>query len=254
MVFFDHKYMVKVFCVPFFPYIVNCTVAMRSLQMSTDRLEISKNITLTHAIAVQMQEIRQINQQFLNLLLHPDALAANSMFGLDYGVLDGLRRLSPEQQITIISVPGLLAEFSPLPHIADIDSIADLEQPFALTNKVWQRELQGFADRLLTCIWHAARHETPINAACMGLRPATCRKLAQWSFVALSRHSRDAVASLVASHARHPTFWPDLVACAHSNDPLRKVASQLSLLQLSVARQDAPEDSESCIAARPAYQ
>ena len=222
--------------------------------MSTDRLEISKSITLTHAIAVQMQEIRQINQQFLNLLLHPDARALNSVLGLDYGVLDGLRRLSPEQQATVISVPGLLAEFSPLPLIAEMDSIADLEQPCALGNGVWQRELQGFADRLLTCIWHAARHETPINAACMGLSPTSCRKLAQWSFVTLSRHSRNAVAALVASHARHPTFWPDLVACAHSNDPLRKIASQLSLLQLSVARQDVPEDSESCMAARPAYQ
>lgn len=222
--------------------------------MSTDRLEIRKNITLTHAIAVQLQEIRQINQQFLNLLLHPDARAANSVFGLDYGVLEGLRLLSPEQQLTVISVPGLLAEFGTLPHIADIDSIADLEQPCALTNRAWQRELQGFADRLLTCIWHAARRETPINAACMGLHPATCRKLAQWSFVALSRHSRNAFATLVASHARHPTFWPDLVACARSNDPLRKTASQLSLLQLSVARQDAAEEDESCMAARPAYQ
>lgn len=222
--------------------------------MSTDRLEICESLTLTRTIVVQMQEIRQINQEFLNLLLHPEARSVNSVLGLDYGVLEGLRRLTPDQQVTVISVPGLLAEFSPLPANADLDVVADLEQPFALTSKAWQRELQGFADRLLTCIWHAARHETGINAACMGLSRSRCRRLAQWSFVTLSRHSRNAVASLVACHARHPTFWPDLIACASSSDPLRKIASQLSLLQLSVARQDAADGSELRLASRPAYK
>lgn len=215
--------------------------------MSTDRLEIHKNVTLTHTITVQMQEIRQINQQFLNLLLHPDALSLNSVLGLDYGVLEGLRRLTPDQQLTVISVPGLLAEFSPMPVVGDISAVADLERSIAWVNQAWQRELQGFADRLLTCIWHAARHETGINTACMGLTRSRCRELAQWSFVALSRHSRNAVASLVACHSRHPTFWPDLIACACSTDPLRKIASQLSLIQLSVTRQDATDNSETCL-------
>ena len=222
--------------------------------MSTDRLEICASLGLKSVIVVQMQEIKQINQQFLNLLLHPDARSLNSVLGLDYGVLDGLRRLTTEQQVTLSSVPGLLAEFSSLPAITDIDVIADLEQPFALTNKDWQRELQGFADRLLTCIWQAARHEKGINAACMGLSPARCRRLANWSFVTLSRHSRNAVAYLVACHARHPTFWPDLIACASSSDPLRKIASQLSLLQLSVVRQAAIDDSESCPANHSTYK
>ena len=222
--------------------------------MSTDRLEICKSLTLTRTIVVQMQEIREINQQFLHLLLHPDARSLNSVLGLDYGVLEGLRRLTSEQQLTVASVPGLLAEFRPLPAIADIDGVADLEQPFALTSAAWQRELQGFADRLLTCIWHAARHETGINTACMGLSTSRCRKLSQWSFVALSRYSRNAVASLVARHARHPTFWPDLIACAASSDPLRKIASQLSLLQLSVARHDTAAANEASLLRRPPYK
>jgi hypothetical protein len=234
MVNHDHKYMIKAFCVPYFPYIVIYCITLRSLQMSANHLEIPANMGSNTTIAGKMLEITQINQEFLRLLLHPDVVTLNSLLGLQSGVLEGLRRLTPEQQVTVASVPFLLAEFSPMPGMTDLDLVADQEPPFVSATESWQRELQGFTDRLLTCIWHAARRETGMAAVCLGLDVTRRCKLAQVSFISLSRDSRFATAFLHARLARHTTFWPDLIASAHSSDPLRKIVAQLSAIQLSV--------------------
>jgi hypothetical protein len=202
--------------------------------MSANHPEISANLPINSTLTGKMLEINQINQEFLRLLLHPDVAELHSLLGLHSGILDGLRSLTPEQQTTVASVPLLLGELSPLPGMVDSDFVADREAPFARTTALWQYELQGFADRLLTCIWHAARRETGMAAVCMGIDAARRSKLAQLSFISLRRHSRYATASLHARLAQHPTFWPDLIASAHGSDPLRKSVSQLSAIQLSV--------------------
>jgi hypothetical protein len=205
--------------------------------MSAKHPEISANQPINCTIAGKMIEINHINQEFLRLLLHPDVAELHSLLGLHSGILAGLRSLTPEQQTTVSSVPLLLGELSLLPGMVNSDLVADREAPFARMTALWQQELQGFTDRLLTCLWHAARRETGMAAVCMGIDAARRTKLAQLSFISLSRHSRHATASLHARLAQHPTFWPDLIASAHGSDPLRKIVSQLSVIQLSVVGQ-----------------
>lgn len=221
--------------------------------MSANHLEIPPILTRNVAIAAELLEIADINHEFLKLLLHPDAQPQNSVLGLHSGILEGLRGLSQDQLNTVSAAPLLLAHISCPPGRAISDGVADHEMLFARASACWQRELQGFVDRLLTCMWQRARRETGTATLCMGLDAQARYRLAQLSFTALSGYSRHAAASLKAHLAEHPNFWPDLIGSAHSSDPLRKVVSQLSVIQLSVVRQPGSTDENRRLAALPTW-
>jgi hypothetical protein len=203
--------------------------------MSENRPEIHEHVARNGLLAAELLEIADINREFLKLLLHTEAGGWRSVLGLEAGTVEALRRLGPEQQETVASVPLLLAEFGPLPGFTDFNSaIADGEPPFAVTSGIWRQDLQGFVDRLLVCVWQAARRETGLASLCLGIDGPLRRKLVKLSFAGLSRYSRHAATALRARFAGHSAFWPDLLASAYSNDPLRKTVSQLSAIQLSV--------------------
>lgn len=218
--------------------------------MSENHPEMPENTRRNGSYMLELREIADINREFLQLLLHADTVTRASILGLPSGIVEGLRRLSPGQQDTVASVPLLLAEFSPLPGFADSHSVADSERPFAAVGEQWRQDLQGFVDRLLVCMWQAARRETGLTTLCIGIDAPTRRKLAQLSFAGLSRYSRYAATTLRARFAGHSAFWPDLLASAHGNDPLRKTVSQLSAIQLVVGaqsdRQHRPDVKSAC--------
>jgi len=195
--------------------------------------EMSSNTELKRSINVHLHEIREMNQEFLRLLLHREAPEHDDVLGLHAGILAALRRLTADQQVAIASVPMLLAEFSPLPGKTDSACVADAETSLLAVSEGWQRELQGYSDRLLSCLWQAARRETGMAAHCLGLDDRKRFRLKQMNFSSLSHCAQHAAASLQARLAQHRDFWPDLIASACSGDTVRQTISQLSVIPLS---------------------
>ena len=201
--------------------------------MLVNHPEMSSNIELKRSISVQLHEIHEMNQEFLRLLLHRDVPEHQAVLGLHPGILGALRRLTADQQVAIASVPMLLAEFSPLPGKTDSACVADAETSLLAVSEGWQRELQGYSDRLLTCLWQAARRETEMAAHCLGLDERKRFRLKQMNFSALSHCAQHAASALQARLAKHRDFWPDLVASAGSGDTVRQTISRLSVIPLS---------------------
>lgn len=180
-------------------------------------------------------EITDINREFLHLLTHPHLNGAADHLGLDQGTLECLRGLSSEELDAIAAAPVLLMEFSPSQ--AGAADPRQLEQKVAdeAYGTVWQRELTGYANRLLTFIWQTARRDQGIGSLHLGLEPNQAQQLAQLSFARISRNGATAASYLRARLCWHPSFWSDLIRAVRSGNPEQQLASLLAVIQLSVA-------------------
>jgi hypothetical protein len=187
---------------------------------------------------VDFSPIRDINREFLRVLTRPAVQGRQHLLGLESPVLDGLCSLSTCQLDEIAAVPHLLAEFSPVPDAAAaarISAVQERSPPFESPDNGWDQEVHAFTDRLLTCLWQSARHDTLLAAFCVGPNEDIRRSMAQLSFTKISRYSDQAYRSLRARLSSHPRFWPDLIRAARSGSTAQQHASQLSIIQLSVA-------------------
>jgi hypothetical protein len=182
-------------------------------------------------------EIRDINREFLRLVTHRATDGAERVLGLDGGVLAALRQLSAEQQERIAHSPVPLVEFHPFPGLSEIRDRPATCLVEQLTDPAWQYELHGFVNRLLTCIWQTARRDRLMTSLFIGIDRDGCRVLSTMSFCRISRFAADAADALQIRLADHPSFWPDLIRLARKGNRSQQVASRLSAIQLSVARQ-----------------
>jgi hypothetical protein len=182
-------------------------------------------------------EICDINREFLRLVTHPATDGADRVLGLDGGVLDALRKLSPEQQELVACSPVPLVEFRPFPGLSEIRDRPPTCRVEQLTDPVWQYELHGFVNRLLTCIWQTARRDRLMTSLFIGIDRDSYRVLSTMSFCRISRSAKDAADALQIRFADHPCFWPDLIRLARKGTRNQQVVSRLSAIQLSVAQQ-----------------
>jgi hypothetical protein len=201
-------------------------------------------------LVIELAEIANINREFLRLLASPAVAENHSLLGLDGGVLGALRSLSPAQLDRIAAAPQLLAEFSPLPGArqtgaSDAPTPRQLAQErgavadvggSAYQDSQWEQQVQGFAQRLLVCLWQSARHSKRITALNAGLTPESLAFLAAQSFTVVSRHCAEAGFCLRARFALHPRFWPDLIRSVRIGNSEQQAASRLSLLPLSISQ------------------
>ena len=183
------------------------------------------------------EEIADINREFLRLLTHPAIRGAPGVLGLDGGVLEGLCQLNREERELVAASPLLLAEFSPFPGLAEIREAPERRLQNAALGQVWRAELQGFANRLLTCIWQTARRDRLMTALFVGIDDERCRALSALSFSRISQCSHEAADSLRVRLAEHPRFWTDLIHLIRNGNGSQQIASRMSVIQLSVAQQ-----------------
>jgi hypothetical protein len=180
-------------------------------------------------------EIMDINREFLRLLTHPQLAAPDGCLGIDKVTLDCMRRLSVTELELIAGSPVLLVEFCPLPDVQSYPRLADQKVADEGIGDMWQRELNGYANRLLIFAWHVARRDRSISSFHLGLEPAQARQLAQMSFTQISRSGEYAAAYLRARLSWHPNFWSDLVRAIRSGSPEQQTAALLAVIQLSVS-------------------
>ena len=186
------------------------------------------------------RELIDINKEFLSLITDSSVAAAPEVLGLTGQVLASLRGLTPAELNAIATAPLLLAEFTPLPGLADPAQVA--EQP-ALPAGIparWQRDAEGFANRLLACIWQAARHENLLTALCIGIEPERYRQLAALSFRTISQRSELTLRCLRVRLAAHPNFWNELISMIRHGSESQQAISRLAMIPLSVAHSGLP--------------
>jgi len=186
------------------------------------------------AISAEFAEISDINREFLRILCHPATLGLPELLGLSSPVIEVLHSLRPGQLQKISCSPLLLADFQVLPGEQAFVGVAEAGLPFAVSNVSWQQELNAFADRLLTFLWQATRRQSRVAGFSIGFDTRRADALSGLSFSRIGRSANQAAGCLQARLAKHPSFWRDLVGSAYSGEQQRQVASQLSILQLSV--------------------
>ncbi len=120
--------------------------------MSLNHPEMAVSRHSRAGIEADMSAITDINMEFIRLLVHPATREMPRVLGLDAGVVEGLRQMTPEQQRAVADSPLLLAEFTAIPDSAAPAHVADAHYPPAAVSAAWEQELNGFADRLLTCL------------------------------------------------------------------------------------------------------
>jgi hypothetical protein len=106
-----------------------------------------------------------------------------------------------------------------------------------LHGRDWQLELQGFASRLLTCVWQTARRDRLLTAFFIGVNRQLSRELSQLSFSHICKCSPEAAATLQVRLADHPRYWPDLMRFTRSGTEAQQVASRLAQIQLAIGQQ-----------------
>ncbi len=202
--------------------------------MSDNQLEMPLSGPGSHPITVEMAAISDINTAFLQILTHPGTRGLPQLLGLDGAVLEALHQLDPEQLNQVALSPLLLAEFSTVPGEAQSTCVAEPRQSFAAAGRDWERELCSFADRLLTCLWQAARHDKLLASFYLGFDTDKCNELAHLSFTKISHCTDQAVGCLRARLGSHPRFWADLIRTVRSGNSTQQTASQLAGIQLSI--------------------
>ena len=208
--------------------------------MSDNQLEMPFGKAGSHPATAEIAAIRDINLAFLQVLTHPATRGLPHLLGLDGAILETLHRLDTDQLHKVARCPLLLAEFSSIPGAIQPCGVAEPRQPVDSAGKQWgkewQSELNSFADRLLTCLWQAARHDTLLAAFCIGIDAAKCSELAHLSFTKISRCSDQAAGCLQVRLGSHPNFWADLIRTARSGTRSQQTASRLAGIQLSILK------------------
>jgi hypothetical protein len=204
--------------------------------MPQHRPEMPFREAVAQPIAAEIAAISDINMAFLRVLTHPETRGLPGLLGLDGAVLEALHLLDESQLRKVALSPVLLAEFNTIPGVSQPVGVAEATSPVAVVGERWDREVNRFADRLLTCLWQSARHDPLLAAFCIGFDTNKCRELASLTFSKISRCSGHAAACLQARLGSHPRFWQDLIRTVRTGSSAQQTASQLAGIQLSVLK------------------
>ncbi|MBW7929958.1 MAG: hypothetical protein H3C57_01450 [Gammaproteobacteria bacterium] len=172
--------------------------------------------------------MRDLNLEFLRLLVRCRYHSCAMAFGLDAAVHERLVRLAAEQLEAIAATPCLLAG---LPEATDRPAQAAAEpRPEAGSPCVADRGV--FIAGLLTYASQMVRRDPLRAALCAG--PGLERAIAGLRFREIHAYARHTRPRLEARFCRHPRFWPELVAAAREGAFRRLELVRLSAIQLAV--------------------
>lgn len=177
-------------------------------------------------------ELKELNTEFLNLIVDHGKPWQKSVLGLDAGSASALRRLSDSEIDFIAAAPGLLAGFTVLPPPRGVsESRADLHR----SDEHWLAAARLFCIGMMTYLWQLARRDQLVATLCIGPASGRIRGLAELSFGEIQGCADRAIAQLNARFGDHPTFWPDLIRAARSEDAEFKDLSRLAIIPLTLA-------------------
>lgn len=174
-------------------------------------------------------EMRDLNLEFLMLVMRCRQRPGEPVFGLDAAVVDHLRRLGPAQLESMATTPCLLAGLRATPPpglVRAAEPRLGEESPPAADGCV-------FAAGLLTYVCQMVRRDPLRAALCAG--PAPGWPAAGLRLRDIHACARQARLHLEARFCRHPRFWPDLVCAAREGEPRRLELARLAAIQLAVA-------------------
>jgi hypothetical protein len=177
-------------------------------------------------------ELKDLNAGFLNLIVDYGKSWQEPVLGLDAGSASALRRLSDSELDFIAAAPGMLAGFTVLPtHQRVWESRSDLYQ----SDERWLESARLFCIGMMTYLWQLARRDELVAALCVGSANGRVGRLAELSFREIQGCADRAMSQLNARFGCHPTFWPDLIRAARSEDLEFKAISRLAIIPLSLA-------------------
>jgi hypothetical protein len=190
-------------------------------------------------------ELTEINREFLALATDARVAAVPRLFGLAPDILNPLRQLTSGQLDAIAATPLLLAEFAPLPG----PNNGLIEESVPLPGDLppgWRRDADGFANRLLTCIWQATRQDNLLTAFCIGIDSERQQALAGLSFSRISQLAGRSLDGLRMRLAAHPSFWSDLIRSVRRGTDAQLTACRLAMIPLSLADAELPTRTQTC--------
>jgi len=178
-------------------------------------------------------ELRDLNAEFLALVTHPAAgEPAWHLLGLSPGTGRELCRLDPGELQFVTAVPGLLADFRRLPPALGVFEPSPLP---ATLDRQWLHQASVFAAGLLTYLWQLAQRERLLTTLCLGPGSSMRRELRAVGFRDLQHCARNSVAELRVRFGGHPTWWPELLTAARSEDHDERSRCQLDLIALGLS-------------------
>jgi len=177
-------------------------------------------------------ELKELNTEFLHLIVDHGKPWQEPLLGLDAGSASALRQLSDSELDFIATAPGMLAGFTVLPPPQRVsESRADLHQ----SDERWLASARMFCIGMMTYLWQLARRDQLVAALCVGPAGGRVSRLAELSFGEIQGCADRAMAQLNARFGEHPTFWPDLIRAARSDDAEYKSLSRLAIIPLTLA-------------------
>ncbi|HHQ14096.1 MAG TPA: hypothetical protein ENK16_03630 [Chromatiales bacterium] len=180
-------------------------------------------------------EIRELNQQFLDLIADPSACRHPGLLqGLPVGIAESVASLSAESRLFLADVPGLLVEFAwlsgPVPAADPGTGVAD-----GAPDPDWLATAQVFVAGLMTYVWQLARRDPFASALCLGLSVEGGRMLATMSFTEVQRNARHAIPALRVRYGHHPRLWRELLRAARHLNPEQRDRCRADLISLGLA-------------------
>lgn len=179
-------------------------------------------------------ELRDLNAGFLKLVIKHGHAWQAPVLGLDAGATAALRRLSDSELDFIATTPGLLAGFTVLP---PPQSVSELQSWLHGADGHWLESARLFCTALMMYLWQIARRDRLVTALCVGPGTGRVSRLAALSFREIEGSADRAMCQLNARFGSHPTFWPDLIRAARSEDEEFRLMSRLAIIPLTLAEQ-----------------
>lgn len=174
-------------------------------------------------------EIRDLNLEFLELIVEAHRMWGRSVFALDGVVLGQIGSLQAAQLEAIASVPCLLAGFAPR---RPFGAPAFVAEPRSDGDGAWNERLRLFAAGLWSYIWQMVRHDSLRAALCAGTPQAA--QLGAMSFRDM-RCSGEQARQHLQARFPHGRFWPDLVRAAQDGRAEDLRLARLSAIQLATS-------------------
>ncbi|MDH3510778.1 MAG: hypothetical protein OER85_07955 [Gammaproteobacteria bacterium] len=183
-------------------------------------------------------ELKDLNAEFLHLIVEHGKSWQAPVLGLDAGSASALCRLSNSELDFIATAPGMLAGITMLPPSQRVsESRPDPHQ----SDERWLASARLFCIGLMTYLWQVARHDHFVAALCVGPVNGRVGDLAELSFGEIQGCADRVRSQLSVRFGAHPTFWPDLIRAARSEDPEFQALSRLAIIPLTLAEQHAAD-------------
>ena len=175
-------------------------------------------------------ELRDLNREFLRLVVDGRRHRSGSLFGLDAAIADQIARLTAPQLQGVAETRCLLAGLGRPARQFEVLGIAETRPDG--TDPRWLDAARVFAASLVTYAWQVVRRDSLRAALCLGPLAAEFREL---EFREAQRYSAVALLHLEARFHQHQRLWPDLVRAARDGNEEGLRLARLGAVQLALS-------------------